>query len=459
MITLQMVKTCLGGFGPEDPDAAEKTVIRTDSRLVGPGDVFFCIPGERFDGHAFAKNAVNQGAALVVSSRIMPEMDPEQLIMVQDTVAALGRLAFFHRQSSQAKVAAVTGSAGKTTVKEMIATILARQGSVARNKGNFNNQIGLPVSMLEATGKEKFWVMEVGISKSGDMDELGSIIMPDVAVITNVGLAHTAGLGGFGGVVKSKARLLDFLTGDKVAVVCADYPELMAEAKKRKVRVEAFSTKQDTDVRCFYRGVDSELNGVYSLAVDGTEVEFSLPVAGGHFAESIAASAMAARVMGASMDDTVEGIAKSSTPAGRFSMCRAGELNVIDDSYNANPLSLSGAAAAARDIAGGGDLVFIVGDMLELGDDQASAHAELGRTLAGLTPKAVFFHGKQASNIRRGLDDKGYSGCWCEVDAPEQVLSLLGELNLDSATILVKGSRSCRMERYATALKEHFSER
>jgi len=201
--------------------------VGTDSRAVKPGSLFVCIPGETFDGHDFAVKAIEAGAAaLLVSRNPFDAVPPVPLILVEDTVKALGKLAHCWRERlGETRVIGLTGTAGKTTVKELLAQVLSRCGLTAKTHMNLNNQIGLPLSMLAATGEEAFWVMEAGISHPNDMDELGAILEPDLALILNVGPGHAAGLGDRG-TAHYKSKLLAHLAPGGTAIISADYPDL-----------------------------------------------------------------------------------------------------------------------------------------------------------------------------------------------------------------------------------------
>lgn len=223
----------------------EISAVRIDSRLVGKGDVFFCIEGKNFDGHNFAQAALEAGAVAVVVSQFLPELEGKPALMVRDTVEALGKLAAYWRMKSSARMIAVTGSAGKTTVKEMLAHVLAGSGKVHKNFMNLNNQLGLPLSMLEATGEETYWVMELGISLPGDMAELGPIAMPDIAIVHNIGPAHLEGLGSLDNVAKAKASLFEYLSPHGKGLCCSDH-ELLWDAASKIIEPIPFSSQDNS---------------------------------------------------------------------------------------------------------------------------------------------------------------------------------------------------------------------
>ncbi|MBN2140455.1 MAG: UDP-N-acetylmuramoyl-tripeptide--D-alanyl-D-alanine ligase [Desulfovibrionaceae bacterium] len=453
-LTLSRIRQCLTGDRPETGPEAVLSGVCTDSRLAKPGDLFVCLSGERFDGHNFAARAAARGAAAIVSSRLLPDVSGVPVIMVKDTLAALGRLARCWRDQTRARVVAVTGTAGKTTVKEALARVAACGGlTVAKNYKNFNNQIGLPLSMLRAGGQEDVWIMELGISLATDMDELGPTASPDLALITNIGPAHLAGLGDLEGVARAKASLFRHVRPGGVCLACLDYPLLWQEAQKIAPRVRGFSRlDRDAEFYCGFKGLDDSGRGLFELRGPQIDQTLGLDLCGEHAAENIAAVAAAAHVLELPGRALVLGLAQAAAPEQRFRPIRRGRLLIIDDSYNANPLSMRRALDAARRMAKQGPLVLVLGDMLELGDAAAEAHEDLGRFIRELAPRAVFFQGEHGPDLARGLGDNGLVKKFQLTERPEDLTRGLRGLDLAGAVILVKGSRACRMERYVRAL-------
>jgi UDP-N-acetylmuramoyl-tripeptide--D-alanyl-D-alanine ligase len=456
-LTLRDAVLCL--TGNETPGLLGDRMIaavRTDSRAVAPGDLFFCLKGERFDAHDFAAQVDEAGAAAIVASRPL-EGIACPVILVPDTQIALGRLArcWRDRFGAQAggKVVAVTGTAGKTTLKELLAQTLAQTLSVAKNHKNFNNQVGLPLSMLAATGQEDAWVMEVGISQPHDMAELGAIIAPDLAVVLNIGPAHLEGLGDLSGVAKAKASLLAHLRPGGLGLCCMDYPELWAEAKALLPEVHGFSA--GNSFARYYARFEEALpggRGLFEIIVDGQAFWAELPACGAHFAENAAAVAGACHLLGLTTEQIASGLAAASLPDQRFCCAEAGCWRVVDDTYNANPLSMRRSIEAARLMAGEGQLVLVLGDMKELGPGAALAHQELGAVVKAAKPAAVYFQGEFAAQVATGAPGVPLTA----VTEPGQVLAALAKLDA-GGTILVKGSRSCRMEAYAKSLLENLA--
>lgn len=461
-LTLNTIQNAMGAIGfLGDAGEIVPTGVQTDSRVLKKGELFFCISGERFDGHTFARKAVANGACAIVAERPpfshdeMCGMECEEggvpLLMVRNSVQALGKLAAYHRQQAKATVVGVTGTAGKTTVKEVLSQVLSIRGETARNHLNLNNQIGLPVSMLAASGEEKFWVMEAGISEAHDMDELASVLRPDLGLVLNVGSGHTQGLGDKG-VAYYKARLLNYVAKGGVGLVSADYPDLVREAKRNFKDVRFFSTK-DASIAygAEYVGAESATHGRYKVRLDGKEFELVAPFRGAFAAENVIAVAAAADILGLKSDEIIKGFAQAKLPEKRFCCQQRGRWLVIDDSYNANPLSSARMLETAAEMADGGPLVLVMGEMRELGKEADEAHVQLGRNMAKTAPVCIFWVGGHADDVRRGLDEGGWKGECFVVKTPEEFVNRFTETEFRSGLVLFKGSRGNKLERLVEA--------
>lgn len=441
-MTLQDIAAAMGASLDRDHDRVIGRVS-IDSRAVQPGDIFFCIVGQKLDGHEFARQAVDNGAVAVVAGSPLELSVP--VLLVRDTTLALGRLARSWRERSRARVVGVSGSAGKTTVKEMLAQVLSVHGSAGKNFRNLNNQIGLPLSMLEMSGEEDFWVLELGISRPGDMDELGYILAPDAALLLNIGGCHLEGLGSLAGVAEQKSVLLDHVRSGGFACVSADYPLLSSECARRALRKVTFSgCGGEADYSC--TGQENVPEGiVYSLRARGQELRLHVP-ATVHVPENVAAVTAMALELGVPLRTVEAGLAAFSPVAQRFVQARVGTWLFIDDTYNANPVSMARSIREAGRLASGRRLVLVLGEMRELGEDSARAHRELGELVAASGATHCFFHGRHAADVQSGLG--GFAGVFRPVGAAEELLQSVGDLRGEDGVMLFKGSRGCRMEQY-----------
>jgi len=423
--------------------------VGTDSRSLPPASLFVALRGERFDGHAFVREVAAAGAAAVVvdarGDEMLGDLGVPRLV-VPDTLAALGDMAHAVRQELGKPVVAVTGSNGKTTTKEMLASILAERGPVHRTRGNLNNLIGLPLTLFAWPSEAWAGVLEMGMSAPGEIARLCAIADPDVGVITMVGPAHLAGLGTLDNVGRAKAELFAGLRADATAVINADDPVLARVAvpllgKQRRLTFGAGRADvQVTSHAPTFAGLRVELR------LDGGSLEVELPLVGPHNALNAAAAAAAAHALGLTPAQIQSGLAKVSVPGGRLRLLRdlAGGVNVIDDTYNANPASMRAAFSTLASLATG-RRVAVLGDMLELGAESQALHAEVGAAAAAAGITDLFALGEQAMEIAKsaraaGTDARAFATL-------DELLPALLRVVRAGDWLLVKGSRGMKMER------------
>lgn len=432
------------------------TGLAIDSRAVKPGDIFCCLPGQNFDGHAFAEKAVENGASAVLASRPLPELDGKTAVLLApDVEAAMGLLASAWRCETKAKVVCVTGSVGKTTVKEMLAAILGDCGKTAKNYKNFNNLLGVPLTICNTDGDEDFWVLEIGISLQGEMDVLASITRPDAAVINTVGPVHLEGLGSMEGVISAKTDLLKYIAPGGFAVVNKDIDDLYTAALNKHPMVRGFSVHAGkADFTCAYKGVSDAGHGLYDLVLHKEAFQVETSVTGAFQAENVAAAATTAFLLGATPEQIATGLSKFSTPDGRFHSVEAGGFTLVDDTYNANPLSMAGALERAAELAQGRPLIFVTGDMLELGEGEEAAHRELGRQMAEQEPAAVFHRGRYFDAVTLGMGNGKAEAPVLHAREAEDFMKAFQGLGLGEGFVLFKGSRSLKMEELYEALRK-----
>lgn len=446
---------------------------RIDSRQVTPGDLFFCITGNRADGHDFALAAARSGAVGIVAQRdpfagVEKREDLPPVFLVPDTVCALQRLAASHRDTSTAKVVGVTGTAGKTSVKEVLAQVLAMHGQTEKSPLNKNNGIGLPLSMLGASAVASFWVMEAGISLPEDMDELGRILRPDVALILNVGSCHLEGLGDKG-VAHYKSKLLEYVAPYGVGIYSADYPDLEAAVQKHgpalaqdRIDLLTFSTTA-RDVYCWavYEGPVAEGLGRFRVFVDGAEHTVEAPFRGEMGGENVAAVVAVAVRLGLNFDEITRGLSTAVLPEQRFASRRLGRFVLVDDSYNANPLSSRRMLEAVREMAvdAGLPLILVMGEMGELGPGAEAAHVLLGRHMAAAGALVVFWKGGLGHAVHSGLRECGFQGAFHQVSGAEEFMDLLERASLAEGLVLFKGSRMNRLEELVRRFSETCAEK
>lgn len=454
-LSLAEIRAALAAEG--DLNARAETIatgVVRDNREVTAGDLFVCIPGSRVDGHDFAAAAARVGAAAVLAQREVFDVPSSvPVLRVDDTVKALGRLAAFWRSRTRAKVVGITGTAGKTTVKEVLAQILSAHGLTACTAKNHNNQIGMPLSVLAAAEDAAFWVMEAGISHPQDMEELAPVLRPDIGVVLNVGAGHTAGLGQRG-VAWHKARLLAHLAPGGTGLVSGDYPDLVREARAVCRNLLFFSAAgRPMPYRGAYKGPGENGRGAYRLSLDGSALDVEAPFRGSYGTENAVAIAAVAHLLGLSDSAIAEGLAGATLPEQRFQIRRLRGWQAIDDTYNANPLSMARMLDAAAELAGGAPLYCVLGEMGELGDLAEVEHERLGRHLGRVRPGVIFWRGGNLTALRAGLDAENYAGPVIPVADAAQFLREMDAALPPAGTgvVLFKGSRCNRLEEFFSA--------
>jgi UDP-N-acetylmuramoyl-tripeptide--D-alanyl-D-alanine ligase len=433
--------------------------LSIDSREVEPGQAFVAISGDRFDGHDFWRKATDAGARLLVVQQDFGEDVPAGIavIRVRDTRQALGRLArAWRREVAPEAVVAVTGSVGKTTTKELVRALLASLGETHCNPGNFNNDIGLPLTLLSMPRATRYLVAEMGMNAPGEIAYLTSLAEPDIGVVTCVAPVHLEGLGTIEAIADAKGELLRGMRGGAWAVVPGDEPLLRSSlAGIPEDRLLRFGGRPSDDVRV----VDAEARSAGTrvrLDLRGEEVIFDLPLVGLHNARNAAAAAGAALVVGlapARIARVLEQPPKEL--AHRSAVARVGSWRVLDDCYNANPLAMQAALDTLAQLAAaeGAQALAVLGDMLELGVDSEWYHREVGRYAASAGLSLLVAVGELGAAIADGARDAGMP--------PEQVVAVAtpGEAARvvareapPEAWVLVKASRGARLEAVITAL-------
>ncbi|HEV7165136.1 MAG TPA: UDP-N-acetylmuramoyl-tripeptide--D-alanyl-D-alanine ligase [Gammaproteobacteria bacterium] len=426
----------------------EFTRVTQDSRKLGQGDLFIAIKGENFDGHDFLSQAEKSGAAGALVERRRSTALPQ--VLVPDVRKALGAYAAVWRRRFALPLVGVTGSSGKTTLKEMIASILRQRGATLATRGNMNNDIGMPLTLLELDASDRYAVIEMGTNHPGEIEYLARLALPSVSVVTNAGPAHLEFLKDVAGVAREKGAIFSCLAAGGVAVINADdaHARLWREmAGARKTVTFGFGEQADFHpLPGVLRQSESGSWQFHLVSPQGeTDVNVSLP--GRHNVANALAAAAAAMSAGASLDDVRAGLAAAPATAGRLIVIPGQNgSRLIDDSYNANPLSLSAAIEFAMSLSGRSWLV--LGDMGELGDSAVRLHAESGARARSLGIERLYALGEHS---RHAVEAFGSGARWFE-DVNSLVRALLTDAGV-GVTLLVKGSRSMRMERVVDALR------
>jgi len=439
--------------------------ISIDSRNIDPGDLFIAIKGENFDGHDFVADALDKGAAGVLISR--RELYQQKLLqrnngsvpsvlMVKDTLQALQEIAGFQREKNRIPFIGITGSNGKTTSKEMIASVLGTRYAVLKNEGNYNNHIGVPLTLLRLEASHEIGVVEMGMSGMGEIRRLCEIARPETGIVTNISTAHLEFLGSLERVKEAKGELVEFINEQGTVVLNADDPMVMDLKDRVRGRLLTYGIEDSrSDVRADRiqdRGIEGS---TFLLRMQNKEIEVRLSVIGSHNISNALAAASAGLVHHIGLEDIKKGLEAFRGLSMRMEILSLeDEVKVINDSYNANPFSMKKAIEALSKARRGGRTFLVAGDMLELGDISEKAHKEIGEFAAERAVDFLIVVGELASFIAKGALKKGMKESHVFLcKTVEDAGHALNEKIESGDVILIKGSRGMKMERIIDKLK------
>ncbi|MFC4765233.1 UDP-N-acetylmuramoyl-tripeptide--D-alanyl-D-alanine ligase [Dyella koreensis] len=426
---------------------ADVTGVSIDTRKLGPGDLFVAIKGERVDGHHFLAQAAASGAVAALVERKVDA--PIAQVVVNDTQLALGDLASAVRAQGNVRVVGITGSNGKTTVKTLTASILSRHGRTHVNAGNYNNELGLPLTLLAMPQDTDYAVLEMGAGKPGDIAYLAAIARPDIGLVNTIAPAHLERMGSVEGVAETKGALYQALPADGVAIINGDdaFASFFAglAAGRRQLRF-ALDHKADIGADIIEQRVDGSR---FVLSTPAGDAEVALPLAGRHNIANAMAAAAIALALDVPLDTIVEGLEQVPGVAGRLKQeAMPGGWTLIDDSYNANPGSL-GAAIDTLALAAG-ERWLVLGDMAELGPSARALHASMGERAKQHGIDRLFAVGPLSAATVEAFGAQGEH----HADKASLIASLKKQLH-GGVTCLVKGSRSAGMEQVVAALHDY----
>jgi UDP-N-acetylmuramoyl-tripeptide--D-alanyl-D-alanine ligase len=426
--------------------------VSIDSRTLQVGEAFFAIVGHRLDGHAFLGDAAARGAACVVV-HALPDEPPANvpLVLVEDTTRSLGRLAAWHRSRFSVPVVGITGSIGKTTVKELTAAVLATRCEVLKPASSFNNQWGLPLTLLRLGPEHGAAVVEIGTNQAGEIATLAEIARPTVGVVTMVAAVHTEFLGSIEGVREEKAALVRALSPTGIAVLNADDPRVASMTREAKGRVVTFGRAAGATVRIADEPTDTDEGFAFTLETGGRRQPVGVAFAGRHNVANALAAAAAGVALELPLEDIARGLAAARPVGGRGVWKRAGEVTILDDTYNASPASVRAALDTLAARRGGRRAIVVLGDMLELGALSEEAHREVGRQVAALRADEFVGLGPHAALAVEAARAAGLADAHHSATFEDTVAHLLKRV-APGDVVLVKGSRGMRMERVVDAL-------
>jgi UDP-N-acetylmuramoyl-tripeptide--D-alanyl-D-alanine ligase len=429
--------------------------VSTDSRTIPAGYLFLALEGETFDGHQFVEQAVSNGASGVIVALGKKEAIESPaleipVVGVADTLRAFGDLAEFWRRRHPIIAVAITGSNGKTTTKEMVAAILARSWNVLKNYGTFNNLVGVPLTLLQLDDTYQAAVVEMGMNQPGEIERLTEIVHPDVGIITNIQPAHLEGMGDLNGVQAAKGALFRGMQATATVVVNQDDPLVKEEASSFRGRQVGFSITDDTaDVR-LERIISMDASGSrFLLHTPNEDLEIYLPVIGSHHINNAVAAAAVTWALDLPANTICDALTNFQAVDKRMEVHRLpGDINIINDTYNANPGSMAAALETLRQVNKTGRCFAVLADMLEMGMQVASLHKQVGSLAANQGIDFLFAMGEQAPHLLAGAAESGMPGDRLIQARDHQEIALkVNSLLAPGDWVLVKGSRGMSMEK------------
>jgi len=433
-----------------DPEATV-TVICTDSRALKAADLFLALRGPKFDGHSFVNEAAHRGAMGVIVETPPAEIPPGfVVIQVADTLAALQQIAAEYRRTLPLQVVAITGSNGKTSTKDLVASVLSERFRVAKTEGNLNNHIGLPLTILNAQRSDDFGVFEIGMNHPGEIAPLAAIAQPNVAVITNIGVAHIEFMGTREAIAQEKGALAEALDPSGTVVLNAD--DDFAQSIAARTKADAvFCGISHGDVTA--SDIRQDFGGTkFRLHADRRSVEAELPVPGLHMVHNALLAAGAAHVFGLTLEECAAGYRKLCLTRGRFEQKLTRGVHIIDDTYNANPDSMAAALRTLAQMPAAGSRIAVLGRMGELGAQAEAGHRGVGELVAELGIDCLITVGNEAA-ITADAAWRGGIAKVRKTGSTEEAAKLLHEFVKAGDVVLVKGSRSAQMERVVEAMQ------
>ena len=463
-ITVKEVSSAINGSQISgSPDEFVKG-LSTDSRKMKPGHIFLALKGERYDGHNFLKNAINAGAMGVIvesDSTIAKKLVNANLVVinVSSTLKALGDLASWWRKQWQGKVIAITGSNGKSTTKEMTASILSLTTKTMKSPGNFNNLIGLPLTILLLQEQDKLAVLEMGMNIPGEIARLTQIADPDIGLITNVARAHLEGLDDLGGVMRAKGELLGVMSEESTAILNGDDEVYEQLSSTFQGKVVTFGLGKANQVRAEKIKKIGDRAQSFNICIKGEEVPVKIHLPGIHNVLNALSGAAIAFCLSTPNELIAQGLGKFRPIKGRFHFIDLnGGIRIIDDTYNANPSSLRAALQTIKGLVGKNQgLVIGLGEMMELGKESSKYHFDAGQLVADMGARYLVVMGEHGPNVIEGACKGGMDRKQTHIATTHAEMSDSIKANIQKGDILfMKGSRKVALDKVVEDISEYF---
>ena len=430
--------------------------IRTDSRTLKRGELFVALRGENFDGHNFVGAVAKASAAGAIVECSWKGEVPETfaLIRAEDTLRAYQELSANYRRSLSLKVVAITGSNGKTSTKDFTAAVLARGFQVTKTEGNFNNHVGLPRTILEASSRDEVAVWEIGMNHPGEVAALARVAKPDVAIITNIGVAHIEFMGSREAIAAEKGALAEAVSAQGTVILNADDPFTKSIAARTRAKVLLAGTTAGT-IRASEIS-QSESGTDFTILEGAHRCRAQLPVPGLHMVQNALLAVAAGRVFGLSLEDCASGLVAAPLTKARLQIKEIQGVHFLDDSYNANPDSMKAALHTLVELDADGKRIAVLGEMRELGSESEHGHREVGETAAALKVDHLITIGNVAATIAQAAEHAGLEKS-VAVRSTSEAAELLSEIAAPGDLVLIKGSRAARTEEVIEQFRLHHS--
>ena len=437
--------------------------VATDSRQTVKGNLFIPLKGEKFDGHDFIAGAVRAGAAGFLIQKGSEDKIPRQfedttVIGVGDTLKALGDIAHFWRKKCKATIVAITGSTGKTTTKEMIATITGLTKKVMKARGNYNNLIGLPLSILQIDEGHEVAILEMGTNAPGEIGRLTRIAAPDIGLITNIGPAHLEGLKSLDAVREEKCDLFRNMAETGVAIINIDDKKMLISKKEWRGKSITFGFRKNADVSADTIKIKGRQGLTFTIKIGMFRQEITMSVVGNHNIYNALAAAASSWALGIEYPTICQGLKAFQPVSGRMEIHRLNNgAFIINDTYNANPASFRAALETLKDLKASHESTVIMGDMLELGDRAEEMHEGIGSLMADTEVGTIFLRGRLSPATAAGALKRNMSGDQIFFfETPDEIIPHLVSRVKKGDWILVKGSRQTKMEDAVRKIMEAF---
>jgi len=440
-------------------DEVSVSGISSDSRTIKEGELFIPIIGERFDGHDFISEAFKKGASACITNKTIKGTKEKVIVLVNDTTKALGDLAQYYRMKFKIPLVAITGSVGKTTTKDMAASVLGQKLNCLKTQGNFNNEIGLPFTLLNLDNFHEAAVIELGMRGFGEIKRLSMIAQPDIALITNIGISHMERLGSKQNILKAKLEILEGLNEKGILVLNGDDSLLRALDGLTEYDIRFYGIMDKADYNAYDIKSQGERGTVFNTVIEGYEYQVYVPLPGMHNIYNALAAIAVGIELNIPPEAVINGIAEAKASELRLNIMEIGDIKVINDAYNACPDSMKASLDILSEAEGKNKKIAVLGDMLELGENEKNEHVEIGRYAAGKNIDLIVTVGQIALHIARGAVEAGFEKSLVYTfENTDGALLFLYENIEKNDVILIKGSRYMKMEYIIEKLKEKAEE-